>query len=424
MPCHPARARQLLHKGRAVVHRLVPFTIRLKDRTVEESTVQPVRLKISPGSKTTGFAILREDGDRAAAVLHVAELAHKRNVRMRMERRRSYRRNRRGRKTRYRPARFDNRRRPQGWLAPSLRANLEQTVSWANRYRRWAPVAAVTFTLHRFDTQKMLDPEIRGIEYQQGTLQGYEIREYLLAKFGHLCAYCHGKSGDPHLEVEHIVPRSRGGSDRVSNLALACHTCNQGKGDRTAVEFGHPEVQALAAKPMRDAAAVNSTRWAIFGALKATALPVEAGTGGRTRFNRARLGLGKSHPHDAVAARASTPTEIEGKGMATLQIVALGRGSYRRSHGDRSQVRLMHTKTVRGFRSGDLVRAVVPAGKRAGVWTGPVTVRASGSFRIGETDGIGWRRCRLLQRADGYGYAKGGSGAFVPGTSAGATGVA
>jgi len=233
------------------------------------------------------------------------------------------------------------------------------------------------------------------------------FREYLLEKWGRRCAYC-GAKGVP-LEKDHIIPKSRGGTDRVSNLAVSCRRCNQAKGDRTADEFGHPEVQARAKTPLRDAAAVNTTRWAIFNGLRAAGFEVRAWTGGRTKWNRERLGLPKTHALDAlgvgeVAAVSSWKAPV-------LGIRAFGRGQRSRTntaaHGFPRGYR-MRSKTVHGFRTGDLVRAAVPNGKRAGVHVGPVAVRVSGSFRVGSADGVSWRYCRLLQRADGYTYAKGG----------------
>lgn len=163
-----------------------------------------------------------------------------------------------------RPARFNNRKRPEGWLPPTVRAKTDCVINWVNRLMRLCPIAAISIETVRFDTQKLQNPEISGIEYQQGTLFGYEVREYLLAKYGHECQYCHGKSKDPVLEIDHIIPKSRGGSDRVSNLTLACHTCNQDKGNKTAEEYGHPKVQAEAKKPLKDAAAVNGQLFWIY----------------------------------------------------------------------------------------------------------------------------------------------------------------
>src|SRR5262249_53521381 len=147
--------------------------------------------------------------------------------------------------------------------------------------------------LVHFDTQLLEHPAISGVEYRQWELAGDEVREYLLEKWGHCCAYCRA-TGVP-LQVEHIVPKARGGSDRVSNLALACAGCNIAKGRQTAAEFGHPEGKAQARMPLGDAATVNSTRWALYRRLVATGLQVEVGAGGRTKWNRRARRLDKSH---------------------------------------------------------------------------------------------------------------------------------
>jgi 5-methylcytosine-specific restriction endonuclease McrA len=217
-PCHEARARKLLKKGRAAVFRTYPFTIILNDRTAALSVTRDHRLKIDPGSKTTGIAIVQERTDR---VVFAAELAHRgQAIRDALLARRALRRNRRSRRTRYRKPRFLGRRRPNGWLAPSLDHRVQTTLTWVRRLMRLCPLRALSMELVKFDTQLMENAELAGVQYQQGELAGYEIREYLLEKWGRNCAYC-GTTGVP-LQVEHLVPRVRGGSDRVSNLALAC----------------------------------------------------------------------------------------------------------------------------------------------------------------------------------------------------------
>jgi 5-methylcytosine-specific restriction endonuclease McrA len=265
MPCTPRRARLLLARKRAVVHRLSPFTIRLKDRRVQESALQPVVLKIDPGSKTTGLALARVEETSEGEVhhaLHLAEVSHRgEEIRERLRKRAVYRRRRRSTNLRYRQPRFLNRRRPPGWLAPSLRSRIDNVLSWARRYRRWIPLVRLDVERVRFDTQLLQNPEIAGVAYQRGELAGWEVRAYLLEKSEHRCAYC-GRTNAP-FELDHIQPRSRGGSHRVSNLALSCHACNAAKGERTAAEFGHPEVAARAKQPLRDAAAVNATRYAL-----------------------------------------------------------------------------------------------------------------------------------------------------------------
>nr|UZQ22144.1 HEARO endonuclease [uncultured bacterium] len=423
MPCSAKRARLLLAQGRARVHRLVPFTIRLVDRTVGDSSLQPVRVKIDPGSKTTGMALVRDEvavdpetGEirRVAHGLFLAELHHRGHaIRDALAARRAFRRRRRA-QLRHRAPRFDNRRRPDGWLAPSLQHRVDTTMAWVRRFQRCAPMTALSQELVRFDTQLMQNPEISGVAYQQGTLAGYEMREYLLEKWGRRCAYC--PATDVPLEVEHIVPRSRGGSNRIANLTLACRTCNQAKDNRDITEFlAHDPVrlariQAQAKAPLRDAAAVNSTRWALIQALKATALPVETGTGGRTKFNRARLHLPKTHALDAACVGEVDAVLAADK--PALCIRATGRGSYQRTRLDRfgfPRGVLTRRKHHFGFQTGDMVRAAVPSGKKAGTYTGRVAVRASGSFNIqtpqGVIQGVSHRHCRMLQRADGYGYS-------------------
>ena len=170
----------------------------------------------------------------------------------------------------------------------------------------------------KFDTQAIQNPEISGIEYQQGMLAGYELREYLLEKWQRRCAYC--KKTNVPLQIEHLTPRARGGSDRVSNLTLACGPCNQKKGTQTAAEFGFPDLQAQAKVPLKDAAAVNSTRWTLYERLKATGLPVETGTGGGTKWNRTERHLPNAHWLDAACVGASTPQVLHVAGVLPLGI--------------------------------------------------------------------------------------------------------
>lgn len=425
MPCSEKRARLLLERGRAVVHRRYPFTIRLKDRVDGET--QPLRLGIDPGSKVTGLALMREQDD-TRHVLSLFELAHRGLViRAALEQRSHYRRRRRTANLRHRAPRFLNRTKSKGWLAPSLQHRVDTVSSWVNRLRKLAPITRISQELVSFDTQQMANPEICGIEYQQGTLPGYEVREYLLEKWGRECAYC--GTQDTPLEVEHIVPRSQGGTDRVSNLALACRECNQSKGNLSLEAFFASDrglkkrlkanglgaetrlarVQRQRTAPLKDAAAVNATRWALFNTLKTTGLPVEAASGGRTKYNRQRLAIPKTHALDAACVGAVE--QVTGWNKPVLHIKATGRGSYQRTRLDRygfPRGYLVRQKQVQGFQTGDTVRANVPTGKKAGNYVGRVAVRKSGSFNIqtleGVIQGIGWRHCTLLSRGDGYGY--------------------
>jgi len=446
MPCSEKRARLLLERGRAVVHRQFPFTIRLKDRTVEESALQPLRLKLDPGSKITGMAIIL-DGQHGAKVIFFGEMVHKPNIQRRLQVRRNVRRGRRFRHTRYRPARFANRKRSAGWLPPSLEARVDQTLQTVAKIRRLAPITHLGVEHVAFDTQAMQNPEISGVEYQQGTLLGYEVREYLLRKWGHHCAYC--DSTDARLEIEHIHPKARNGSDRVSNLAIACHACNQAKDDdslatflvqdrgrqqrvaRNAKAYAGNNAERLKARaawesdrlvrvqrqrkaPLRDAAAMNATRWQLYTRLQTTGLPVEAGSGGRTKMQRIQHEWPKEHYYDALCVGKSTPDGPFTALPAYVQIwSAKGRGNRQICSTDKHGFPIRHRsrrKTHFGFQTGDLVQTQKPRGKNAGTWTGRVTARADGRFVVTTADGtkidVRHSQCYILQRQDGWQYSQ------------------
>lgn len=413
MPCTEKRARQLLERKRAVIHKMEPFTIRLKDRTVEESKLQPLRLKLDPGSKETGIAILNEENPDYGKVIYLGEIHHKKDIKNKLDTRRALRRSRRNRKARYRKPRFLNRTRPKGWLPPSLESRIVNTLTWVNRIRRFCPIAAISTEHVKFDTQLMQNPDISGIEYQQGELQGYETREYLLEKWNRKCAYC-GKTNIP-LEAEHIIPKSRGGSNRISNLTLACTPCNQKKGTQTAEEFGYPEIQAKAKKPLKDAAMMNATRWALYNRLKQIGLPIECGTGARTKYNRIRLGLPKEHWLDAACVGASTPDSISIIPQYVPIWTATGRGTRQMCNTDKYGFPISHRqnkKTHFGFQTGDIVKAKIPKGKYQGQHTGRIAVRASGYFDMKDDQGkricqgVSHKYCQIIQRSNGWQYGK------------------
>jgi 5-methylcytosine-specific restriction endonuclease McrA len=411
-PVHPAVARRLLRGGQAAILKRYPFTIILKTPGPGPLFVKPLRLKIDPGAKTTGLALL--DGPR---VIWAAELTHRgQRIKAGLDRRRSLRRGRRNRKTRYRPARFDNRTRPTGWLPPSLMHRVETTMTWMARLCRYAPVQALSVERVRFDMQLIRNPEIQGVTYQQGTLWQQEVRQYVFTRAGYRCVYCGAK--DLRLELDHIVPRRRG-SDAPSNLTAACRPCNQAKGDRNVVDFlkKRPEVlarlRAQIGTPLRDAAAVNATRWRLWEDLCASGHPVEAGTGGRTAWNRKRQDLAKEHWIDAACVGASTPERLVFATERPLQITCIGRGTRQVVRVDKygfQRAKAGRIKRAYGFSTGDHVRLVQPRGKYAGTWSGTVAgIRERGDHDMkthcGKTITSKWSNYRLLQRADGYAYA-------------------
>jgi 5-methylcytosine-specific restriction endonuclease McrA len=405
-PCSPGIARSLLTTQKAAVFRQYPFTIILK-KDVNTKT-KPLTLKIDPGSKTTGFAILQ--GDK---VVFGAELSHRgQAIKQSLESRRASRRSRRNRHTRYRQPRFLNRTRPKGWLAPSLQHRVETTLTWVNKFIRLAPICSIVQELVRFDLQQLENPEVSGIEYTQGALAGYEVREYLLNKWDRQCTYC--KAENVPLQVEHIVPKAKGGTNRISNLCLACEPCNLKKGTQDIAQFlsKKPEllkqIQSQAKRPLKDAAVVNSTRWALFNRLKETGLPVSTGSGGLTKFNRTRFGLPKAHWLDAACVG-----EVESLKVLTtqpLKIKATGHGSRQMIQNDKygfPRKGYKAKRKVKGWNTGDIVSVI--AGKFAGLIGFRLkTIRFKGNFDIRlnpeKVISVNPKDLKKTHSKDGHGY--------------------
>ncbi|MDM3855837.1 MAG: RNA-guided endonuclease IscB [Aphanizomenon gracile PMC649.10] len=412
-PINPAQARQLLRNKKAAIFRQFPFTIILK-KSCPDSPVSSLRLKIDPGAKFTGMALIN---DSTGEVVFAAELKHRGfAIRDALTSRSQLRRSRRARKTRYRQPRFLNRNFPEGWLAPSLQSRVENIKTWVERLRKLAPIRAISQELVRFDMQLMANPDIQGKEYQQGTLAGYESREYLLEKWGRQCAYCGVK--DVPFQVEHIHPRAKGGSNSITNLTLSCEKCNTKKGTKDIKDFLKKDPSKLekilkqAKRPLADAAAVNTTRLALLFVVKATGLPVETGSGGLTKFNRSQQNLEKTHWIDAACVGQSTPI-LNIKGVKPLLITANGHGTRQSCRTDKYGFPSRYVprfKFVNGFQTGDIVKAVVTKGKKIGAYIGRVAVRTSGSFNIstisGLIQGISYKYCKSIHKKDGYEYGK------------------
>ena len=422
-PIHPAQARQLLKNGKAAIFRRFPFTLILKE-SPPDTDAQPLRIKIDPGAKTTGIAIV---SDSTGEVVFAAELQHRGfAIKESLLSRKQLRRGRRNRKTRYRqPPKHEwfrkrnkmpsPKQRRDGWLPPSLLSRVHNIDTWIKRLGKYANITAISQELVKFDTQIMQNPEIQGNEYQQGTLAGYETRQYLLEKWGRDCAYC-GKPG-LKLQVEHIHPKAKGGSNRISNLTLSCETCNLKKGTQDIKDFlkKDPErltkILAQAKKPLADTAAVNATRFKLLETLKATGLPVETGSGGLTKFNRTTQNLEKTHWIDAACVGESTPEKLNIKGVKVLTIKAAGHGSRQACGTDKYGFPTRHSSRKKvhfGFQTGDIVKAVVTVGKKVGTYVGRIATRATGSFNIStrkdKVQGLSHKYCKLIHSKDGYSY--------------------
>ncbi len=429
------RARILMDKKRAVLYRKYPAAVIVKDRDVRELPDRPgYRIKIDPGSAHTGIAVVRIDTDEVMMYMQIHHRGQK--VKKALDTRRMTRRSRRQRETRYRRCRFSKGgrfdcARKEGWLPPSVRSVGDNIINWTRKLKRYINITECSFEAVRFDQQLLADPDISGEEYQHGTLFGTEIREYLLERFGHTCQYCGGESGDAVLEWEHMVPRSRGGSSSVKNASLACRSCNRDKGNRTLPEY----LEALkknSRTSLNDARVKHITRileghtpfvgerysaWAnacrryVERALFGIFGQVECSSGGRTKYNRTRLGLPKDHHYDALCVGTVPEGGYRDRTCGcVLHAEAMGRGS--RFRGLTNSCGIIITKFKRGpkrrfgFMTGDIVRADVRSGKYAGIHTGRVMVRTTGWFDVRCTNGAKitakYSDCRILQRSCGY----------------------
>lgn len=341
-PCHPAVARRLLREGKAAVFKRYPFTIILK-KSVPNPTTTDYMLSIAPMSKCTGMAITDSENNIVATF----ELHHRgKAVTKGLSVRSGYRRSRRTRKLRYRQPRWQNRSRKapkltsdgdwkyqsfgqssKGWVAPSLMSRIFNIHTWTRRFSNIYPIARLALNHEKYDTQLMQNPEISGVEYQEGELQGYEVKEYLLEKFGRKCFYC-GKKNVP-LHKDRIFPKAKGGTDRVDNLTLSCIPCNQEKADKLPDELDGElkkrveKALKAAKKPLKDVQAVNTIRWKIVETLKATGLPIFYGTVGKTKYHREQTDLPKTPYYDA-ACIASVPNPPAPHSILAIHAVGYG----------------------------------------------------------------------------------------------------
>lgn len=341
MPTTPRKARKLLEAGKAKVVGYNLFTIQLLYPTGEAK--QEIVLGVDSGYKYIGYSAIT-----AIRELIAGELELRTDIKRLLEKRREYRRTRRARLW-YRKPRFDNRGgREEGWLAPSLEHKLQSHIKLIERLKKILPISKVIVEVASFDTQKMQKPEISGIEYQQGELQGYAIREYLLEKWQRKCAYC-GKKDVP-LEVEHIIPKSRGGSDRVSNLTLSCQECNQKKSNQTAAEFGYPNIQKQARQSLKATAFMNVIRWKLVNLLNCNWT-----YGSITKYWRTKLELEKSHANDAFVIAGGKSQKRIGYIYKGKQVRRQNRSLYKANLLKGGRRKRNTIKEVEGFRRFDKV---------------------------------------------------------------------
>jgi len=305
---------RLLKTKKAHIVSYEPFTIQL-DYEPDTNIIQPMTLGVDSGAIHSGYSVANEHRE-----YYSAEVIARDDISRNLSDRHMYRRNRRSRKTRYRKPRFKNRKnKKKGWLAPSLQQKIAVQLNEIDHLHRYFPIETIIVEVVEFDIQKIKNPDISGIEYQQGTLQGYNIRNYLLEKHRRKCFYCGKTVSD--FEIEHMLPKARGGSNRIDNLTLSCHDCNEKKGTLTAEEFIQQTLPAKKAttklkqlpnekRLFKYMAHMNATRWTLYNTIKERYPNVEMTYGYITKYNRIQAGLPKAHHIDAkcITGFATVPS--------------------------------------------------------------------------------------------------------------------
>ena len=290
------KVRRMLRDGLAHVVRLVPFTIQLDYSSGME--VQEVSLGIDAGSKHIGVSATTEK--REVLAMQVEE---RDDVVKLIADRREVRRTRRNRKTRYRAAKFDNRRRKEGWFAPSSENRISAHLRMIKFVCSILPVTNTTIEVAQFDSQKIKDDKIAGIEYQQGEQLGFwNVREYVLARDGHICQHCKGKSKDKVLNVHHIESRKTGGN-APNNLITLCETCHK------AYHSGEITLKIRRDTSLRDAASMSIMRWEVYNRAKNEFNNVHLTFGYMTKHCRIHNGIAKTHCADALCISGNTVAE-------------------------------------------------------------------------------------------------------------------
>ena len=296
------KVRGLLKSGKAKIVRKCPFTIQL----LYESTnyTQEITLGVDSGSKHIGLSATIKD-----KVLFEADVELRNDIVDNISTRRQFRRTRRHNKTRYRKARFDNRRRKDGWLAPSIRQKVDCHLTMIDKVNKILPITKTIVEVASFDIQKIKNPVISGTEYQSGEqLDFWNVREYVLFRDNHTCQCCKGKSKDKILNVHHIESRKTGGNS-PNNLITLCETCHKGYHKRT-VKLPKTIKRGMS---FRDATFMGIMRWAFYNKLKETYPNVSLTYGYITKNTRIENGLPKDHYIDArcISGNPTVQSNVE-----------------------------------------------------------------------------------------------------------------
>lgn len=281
------KVRRLLKANKATVVNLCPFTIQSTYKSTDHK--QPVTLGIDAGAKHIGFSATTEKEE-----LFACETILRTDIVDLLSTRSQNRRTRRSR-LRYRKPKFNNRvfSKKKGWVAPSVKQRIDSHLNEVNEIHKILPITKIVIEAAQFDTHKMKNPNISGIDYQNGEQLGFwNVREYVLFRDGHKCSYCKGKSKDLILNIHHIESRKTGG-DSPSNLITLCETCHK------EYHKGNIDLKVRRGKSLCGAAIMGIMKWRLYDELKSRYSNVSMTFGYITKYNRIKYGIEKSHTSDA-----------------------------------------------------------------------------------------------------------------------------
>ena len=281
------KVRHLLNQGKAKIVKKTPFTIQLLYKT--GSYTQPVSLGVDAGTGHIGMSATTEK-----EVLFEAEVVLRTDIVDLLSTRRANRRSRRNRKTRYRKPRFNNRKRKEDWLPPSIQNKVDMHVKAVNLVASILPIQNITVEVAQFDIQKIKNPHIEGEQYQQGDQLGFwNVREYVLFRDKHICQYCKGRSKDRILNVHHIRSRKTHG-DRPGNLITLCKTCHDKLHAENLEHYFNPSDKGFLSEGQ-----MTVMRWFIYNGIKEIYPDTKLTYGYITKNTRIKNNLEKSHIIDA-----------------------------------------------------------------------------------------------------------------------------
>jgi len=327
--------RRWLRDGKAVVVKLCPFTIRLNWDC--ETNTQKIIVGVDTGAVNVGCSAVSEN-----KVLYASETKLRTDIHKKMQRRANYRKTRRS-KLRHRQPRFNNRTKPKGWLSPSLKSKAESTIKIVKQLSKILPITKVRVEIAKFDTQKLQNPNIKGKEYQQGKLEGYDnIRSYVFERDNYTCQICKKQLGI--LQTHHIIQKKDGGSDKPDNMVTVHKKCHE--------DYHKGLIQHKFRKPKeyKIESHITTLKDYIVKGLKKD-FEVETTFGYTTKRIRLRLNLPKTHYFDAVAI--CNPNKIE-RINYYYKILCRPHGRYKLTQGIRSE-QYNPTKKVCGYDTGDKV---------------------------------------------------------------------